>query len=144
MLKGLDTGGAIGNTSLMTTNPIDNRDDIIDSRDVIARIAELGETAEAHDEDPDIDGLDDDERAELAALVALADEGESLSDWTYGVALIRDTFFEDYARDFAEDIGAIDRDASWPNDCIDWAKAARELQVDYTPIEFDGVTYWAR
>lgn len=27
---------------------------------------------------------------------------------------------------------------------VDWERAARELQMDYTPVEFDGVTYWVR
>jgi hypothetical protein len=28
--------------------------------------------------------------------------------------------------------------------CIDWDQAARELQVDYFDVDFDGVTYWIR
>jgi hypothetical protein len=28
--------------------------------------------------------------------------------------------------------------------CIDWNEAASELQMDYTAVEFDGVTYWVR
>lgn len=35
-------------------------------------------------------------------------------------------------------------DASWPNTCIDWDEAARELQYDYFTVEFDGITYWIR
>ena len=27
---------------------------------------------------------------------------------------------------------------------IDWAQAAHELQMDYTSVDFDGVTYWIR
>lgn len=64
-------------------------------------------------------------------------------DW-YPVTLIRDSYFEDYAQELASDIGAIKDDASWPYTCIDWEKAARELRVDYTSVEFDGVTYWYR
>lgn len=124
------------------TREVTNSDDFIDSRDVIARITEL--EAELDDEQL----TDDDERQELAEelerLRALADEGESLGDWQYGETLIRDSYFEDYARELAEEIGAIDSDAKWPATCIDWEKAAEELQTDYTPIEFDGMTYWAR
>lgn len=64
-------------------------------------------------------------------------------DW-YPILLIRDSHFRDYAEELAEDIGAINSDAGWPNRCIDWARAARELQVDYSTVEFDGTTYWYR
>lgn len=43
---------------------------------------------------------------------------------------------EDFAQDMAENIGAIDMDAKWPNNCIDWEKASSQLMQDYT--EQDG------
>lgn len=39
---------------------------------------------------------------------------------------------EDFAQDMAEQTGSIDRNASWPQNCIDWEQAARELMYDYT------------
>lgn len=111
--------------------------DIIDSRDVIARIEELESNLDT--EDPDTD-----EAEELQALRALVDEAESTPDWKYGETLIRDSYFEEYAQELADDIGAINADATWPNNCIDWERAARELQQDYFSVEFDGVTYWVR
>ena len=117
----------------MRTSQITNMQDVIDSRDVIARIAELEET--------DRDEFDTDE---LEGLRKLASEGEGVADWTYGVALINDSYFEDYAREFAEDIGAVNPDAGWPASYIDWEAAADALRMDYTSIDFDGVTYWAR
>lgn len=119
----------------MLITKVDNSQDIIDSRDVIARIEEL----------EDDEGRDNDEQEELDALKALADEASDYAaDWQYGEALIRDTYFKKYAQDLAEDIGAIDANASWPNTCIDWDQAVRELQMDYTMVEFDGVDYWIR
>lgn len=116
--------------------------DVIDSRDVIARIEELENELCPSDES---DGTDNAEREELATLVALADEASDYADdWQYGETLIRDSYFEDYAQELAEDIGAIDSNATWPNNCIDWGRATRELQMDYTPVDFDGVTYWIR
>ena len=109
-------------------------DDVIDSRDVIEAIDEL----EVEEE------LTDDEAAELVALQLFAAEASEVSDWQYGEQFIRDDYFEDYARELAEDIGAIPADAGWPARCIDWAQAARELRMDYTSYTFDGVTYWAR
>lgn len=115
---------------------MDNTEDIIDSRDVIALIDEL----EAGGDD-----LDEDEREELRVLSELADDGTTnVTDWPYGEALIRDSYFEEYARQLAEDIGAVDPAAAWPLNHVDWQAAADELKADYTELDFDGVTYWAR
>jgi len=38
---------------------------------------------------------------------------------------------EEYAQEFAEDTGDIDRNATWPHTCIDWEVATRELMWDY-------------
>src|SRR5689334_22116322 len=86
-----------------------------------------------------------DEAAELKALQSLAEEAEGYAaDWKHGETLIRDSYFKTYAQELADDIGAIDANASWPMSCIDWDQAARELQMDYTSVDFDGVTYWVR
>lgn len=39
---------------------------------------------------------------------------------------------EEFAEDMAEQVGAIDRDAKWPMNCIDWEYAAKELMYDYS------------
>lgn len=120
----------------MSKHEVSNTDDVIDSRDVIARIEYL---------EGDVDALDADQLHELAALRELAEQAaEYAADWKYGETLIRDSYFQEYAEQLAEDIGAIDSSATWPNNCIDWERAARELQMDYTSVDFDGVTYWVR
>lgn len=142
---------------------INNAADVIDSRDVIARIEELQderqsladalEEAEADDDAAateaaqaalqEWDGSED--RDELRALLALQDEARGYSDWQYGATLIRDSYFADYARDLAEDLhGGKIRDAEWPMSHIDWEAAADALQQDYTCVSFDGVDYWVR
>ena len=115
---------------------VDNSEDIIDSRDVIARIEEL-EAAE--------DGTDD-ELAELVTLRKLAEQASGYApDWRYGTTLVRDSYFMEYAQQLAEDCSDVDfRKLAWPLTCIDWEKAARELRMDYTAVDFDGVTYWVR
>jgi hypothetical protein len=150
----------------MPNKEICNTDDVINSRDVIARIEELeGERdsfeidAEILDEPDTIGNVEsdtdasrvewaiqnEDDAKELKVLIELAEEAEDYaSDWRYGETLIRDGYFEDYARELAEDIGAIKEDASWPNNYIDWEAASEALKQDYTSVEFDGVTYWIR
>ncbi len=164
----------------MATRSIDNSEDIIDSRDVIARIEELASTHEAltHDVDMARDALDayvsgaegdvdedtqtsladaleeaqqalqeftdGDEQEELSKLRALADQCEGYGDWAYGEALINDSYFERYAEQLAEDIGATGRDQKWPLNHIDWEAAAEELKQDYMSVEFDGTTFWMR
>lgn len=123
---------------------VSNLDDVIDSRDVIARISELEEELEDHPEPETGDDPYGSERDELAALKALVDECENCGDWKYGATLIRDSYFETYAEELAEDLGLIKDDASWPYNCIDWEQTVNQLQVDYIQVDFDGVTYWIR
>lgn len=150
-----------------------NTDDVIDSRDVIARIEELegeradlveaaseAETAvnEAATEDDAEDAQtahadavtalaewpESDEGKELETLKALADQGESYGDWSHGETLIRESYFQNYAQELAEDCGMIPKDLAWPCTCIDWEQACSELKMDYTEVDFDGVSYFMR
>ena len=140
----------------MKSSEITNTDDLIDSRDVIARIEELeGEQSELLEAEEGSEeqseeaheaflAWEDEFGDELDSLRKLAEQADGSPDWAYGESLIRDTFFETYAQELAEDIGAVKDDASWPNNCIDWKRAARELQQDYMSVDFAGVTYWIR
>jgi hypothetical protein len=124
-------------TNLYTApKQIHNRLDVIDSRDVIERIEFLNELGEDRDYEDD---------AELVALDGLeADASGYADDWEYGEALIRFSYFEDYAREIAEDCGMFDSTATWPMNCIDWEQAAGELAMDYTAVDFGGVEYLIR
>lgn len=139
----------------MKTSCISNFDSILDSRDVINRIKDLEDEREilqdAIDECPDDEDCKQDlvdwndvEGDELAILKILAEEAEYSPDWHYGETLIRDSYFTEYAQQFAEDIGAIEDNTQWPCTCIDWELAASELQVDYMRVDFDGVDYWIK
>lgn len=110
--------------------------DVIDSREVIERIEELRSL-------PNRDRYD---QVELSTLLPLAEQGDDCSpEWEDGATLIRYDYFPRYAREFAEGISEMDYpNAVWPLNCIDWRKAAEELQKDYTAIDFNGVTYWIR
>ena len=104
--------------------------------------AELAAAREAVDDAED--DFDDDEREELKLLRELAEEGEGLSDWRHGETLIRESYFEEYAQQLADDLGYIPKDVSWPFTCIDWEQAAKESEQDYTSLSFGDVTYLAR
>lgn len=38
----------------------------------------------------------------------------------------------EFAMEMADQLGSIDNNASWPNNCIDWEFAAKELMYDYS------------
>lgn len=116
---------------------VNSYEDVLDVRDII-------ETIEEYEND---DELDNDDVTDLRELLSeLAGNGGAhqwRGDW-YPVTLVRDSYFGDYAQQLAEDIGAIPEDFSWPASYIDWDAATDALQMDYTSVEFDGVTYWYR
>jgi hypothetical protein len=122
----------------------------IDTRDLAAELAELQDRQDAVDaaaievagEVDELDPLDEDEANRLAELRELADEiGE---EFPHGETMIPVAEFEEYAEEYAEDIGAIDRNASWPLSHIDWAAAAEELAQGYTEVEWEGTSYYVR
>mgnify|MGYP001610086472 CR=1 FL=1 len=118
---------------MATDMRIDTYEDYMDTRNILEYIEGL-------------DAVED--KAERNLLVALIEEVRQMSGDTPedGVQLIRASYFETYAEELAEDIGAIDRklEGQWPYNHIDWKAAAEELMQDYTEIDFDGVTYWYR
>ena len=124
----------------MHTTTLDLSADIIDVRDIIARVEELEEGK--HLTVPELEELDD-LKAILSDLQGLGGDEQWRGDW-YPVTLIRESYFRDYAEELADDIGAIPKDAQWPMNCIDWEQAARELRYDYSGVDIDGATYWTR
>lgn len=114
--------------------------DVYDLRDLAKELATLSENPEPCDED------------RLAALKELDSEfSDGMAVYADGISptLIEDGYFEDYAREFASDIGAISNAASvsgsdWPANHIDWEAAANQLKEDYTSVTFEGREYWIR
>lgn len=134
---------------------ITNKQDCIDSQDVIERIQQLSVIRQPGpvDDGLDDDGLDDEDSdrtndellAELGSLEKLAkDASDYVDDWEYGVTMVSETYFTEYAKELAEDIGAVNANASWPLSYIDWEGAADALKADYTGLDFNGVTYYVR
>jgi hypothetical protein len=126
--------------------------DIIDTRDVIARVEHLRQLREPGAVDLGEDNATDQDTlfSELTALESLLSDlsgnggDEQWEGHWYPVMLIRETYFKEYAMALAEDCGAINANATWPNNCIDWEKAARQLKGDYATTEYNGVTYYYR
>lgn len=108
--------------------------DYLNTSDLSERLEELRAAA---DDGP----LDHEDREELAELVELE---STITDWKYGETLIPEDRFEDYARELAEDIGAVDKSAGWPSSFIDWPAAADALRMDFTSVEYQGSTYLVR
>ena len=147
------------------TTPIDNFADMLDSRDIIARIEWLQEDRETHadsiaaaseyaEESPEYDALMTTGRAdwdathpdaeELYALTALAKECEGVRDWEDGAEVIRASYFTEYVQDMLESCGDVPRDLS-PCIHIDWDATARDFALcDYYSVEFGDVSYWVR
>ena len=65
-------------------------------------------------------------------------------EWEYGISFIREAYCENYAREIAVELGEIINDIHWPATHIDWKAASEELAMDYSEVEFDGVTYYYR
>jgi len=145
------------------TNEIDNGQDIIDSRDVIARIEEL--EAELLDLEETLDDLvttfgeaEDKEEAaeaivewkesegeELKALKELAEEASGSPDWAYGEALVSENYWTEYCEGLCKDIGDLPQELPWYiENHIDWEGVAGEIKADYMEVDFDGVAYFIR
>jgi hypothetical protein len=119
--------------------------DIIDVRDIIARFEQLEAIShEFCDEGNDADAWAELNtlQAILAKLVGYGGDEQWRGDW-YPVTLIQDKYFEDHARELLDDCGLIPKDLPHYI-AIDWETTAQNIQVDYTPVEIDGLTYWYR
>lgn len=115
---------------------INNRQDIIDSRDIIKLLEELESDREFAIADDTLEEWTDICGEEYDSLKALVEDASGSPDWLCGEALIRRSYFQDYAQELAEDCGMIPEDLAWPCTCIDWEQAARELEMDYFSVDF--------
>lgn len=123
---------------------VSNSDDVIDSRDVIARIDELEGMIEDNKEADEKDREDlSEEEDELKALKAMAEEGEGYGEWNDGETLIRESYWVEYVEELLKDIGDLPKDIPWYI-VIDWEATAENIGQDYTTLDFDGVTYYMR
>ncbi len=147
---------------------ISNTDNIIAVSDITARVDELRGEREQHDKENGTirndgdqslteDGIytpgswdaerpdDSEELTQLEILlVQLRGIGcnHQWDDDGYPDSIIADSYFEDYARNLAHDLGAVDKNASWV--VVNWEATANGVKMGYKAVDFDGSTYWAR
>lgn len=136
----------------------DGTEDIIDSRDIMERKEELEARVEEEREKlPEFRSheaiflaLTEDEIKEMEALQTLCEQASSSPDWNYGETLIRESYFEEYIEQLIDDcypeVSKALSSGEWPmrHLKLDIEDAAREAQVDYFEVEFNGSTYLIR
>ena len=111
------------------------------------RILYLTDVVDDYESELALDPEDRDEEIIEAIEDFMAELGASDLDGFADIArddpgLISDYGFEEYAEDFADDLGAIDSNAGWPLYHIDWKAAARDLKMDMMSVEYGGETWW--
>jgi hypothetical protein len=128
----------------MSKHEISNSDDVIDSRDVIARLEELREKTVGAADD-----FSREEMEELKILAALEEDASDSPDWRHGEALIRESYFTDYIEELINDCYELPKEMNsgeWPyrHMKIDFEAAAHDAKADYFSCDFDGITYLIR
>jgi len=134
------------------------RDDLIDTRDIVARIGEI--ELDNTDDEGELTPQDQwsvEDRAEHRGLTEVLDEvGDEAG---HGVTLISDHHFTDYIKDLHLEIGSelyefnpgtyrherISREELFsrsPFNRIDWDEVADDHRSDYSILEIDGRTYY--
>lgn len=121
-----------------TPNPVTPGENVINTREAIARIGYLT----LLEEETWSEMLDQESWAEeieeLAQLRKLVEEvGEEAQS---GVRLILDSYWKQHADSDANEL--FDLNETGAAEYFDYKKFARMYQMDYTSVEFGGYTYW--
>jgi hypothetical protein len=116
---------------------ITNTENFINTSDLMKRITELAAKAER----------DEYEDEELTALRKLRNQLESMLGNGYAErnnkVIVRETYFEEYAREEAYDMGG----GAWEGSVdshVDWEGYANAVRQDWSDVDFDGTTYLVR
>ena len=113
---------------------------VVEDEDIRKELVDLVEAVKTCELD-----IEDFDKEELETFRSVVSEGELYSsDWNGGEALILESYFQDYAKELAEDLGSISGKEEWPLNHIDWESAADDMKQDYSSIEVEGYTYYVR
>jgi hypothetical protein len=116
---------------------ITTSDDFINASDLMERVKELSAMPER----------DEFEEQELIGLRTLVSDLESRFGRGYieqnNTTLVRESYFEEYARDEAYDMGDVSKEGS-VDSYVDWPRYAEAVSQDWAEVDFDGTTYLVR
>lgn len=113
-------------------------EDIIDTRGLADRWRE--EAGE-----PEFDEGEGEEIQAFAVALGMPDDEPDVDVWLDGFeppGLIHERYWQQYAEQFAEDVGMIERDSSMST-YVDWEKYADDLRMDATSFDTAHGTYYA-
>jgi len=121
------------------------QDNVIDSRDIQDLIDELQAERDALEDNPEklLEWKEANED-ELSELLSVREQGQSVTtEWEFGEALIRESYWVEYVQELLADIGDLPKDLP-VYIAIDWEQTAKNIRVDYSEITFNGETYLIR
>lgn len=123
--------------------------ELTDTQQLVERETEIAEELEELENEVETHpskraGLEQDIEELQTEQGEIDDIRASVADFRHRGTMIECDSFTDYARQYAEDVGAIESDARWPCNHIDWDKAAEELATDFTEVEYQGTSYYVR
>lgn len=115
-----------------TLDELLNSSNVIDSRDVII----LKEKLILLDEEENKEELDNIENF-------LSEIMDHNSEVEYGTSIISDYYFEDYVKDYIEEIyPELENLPPFIKYNIDWGRVTNDLKVDYAYVETNNKKYW--
>lgn len=80
----------------------------------------------------------------LNELKGYGGDEEWRGDW-YPITLISEYEFSDYCRELLEDCGEIPTGLPWYIESnINWDGVADDIKIDYSEVEYNGLTYYYR
>jgi len=123
----------LAETAIMDSGDVDDEGEI-DKDEIVVAIADYDEVPDTYANENDV--------WDFAAAFAECDQELEVVEAALYLGVSADDIDEayqgsydddeDFARETADSLGAVDKNAAWPMNCIDWEFAAKELMYDYS------------
>jgi hypothetical protein len=102
------------------------------------------EEPEAPEAPDELEEFDSDKKELLETLEALKEDMD-LRRWHDGVAFVNESYFEEFAKNEAEELGYLANVKGNPlEDCIDWEKWADKVKDDYSTADIGSSMFYYR